>query len=192
MMPPMHSATTPGASPFDASHAGPAVPRAARARALAFDLALCVGGQVAAATMALVVFLLQTSGGERDLTSSAATAGWAIALAGVPAWLGLLGHSCSLLGGTPGQRGAHVSIEGTPGRRIARLALHPTGTVGWAWLALVAALAAVPGVAILFAAVAILGAIGALVSAAILVRDPAALPVHDRIAGTRLVPAVAE
>jgi len=183
----MHSATTPRASSVDASRVGPAVPRAARARALAFDLALCAGGQLAAALAALAVFLLQTGGGERDLTSDAATAGWAVAMAGVPAWLGLLGHSCSLLGGTPGQRGAGVAVEGTPARRILRIALHPTGAVGWGWLAVVAGLATLPGAAALFAAAALLGVLGALFSAGLLIRDPAALPLHDRIAGTRLV-----
>ncbi|MGE3960174.1 MAG: RDD family protein [Dehalococcoidia bacterium] len=156
-------------------------------RAVAFDVALCAGGQVVVAAVALLVFVLQTGGGETDLTARSATAGWAVALAGVPAWLGLLGHSSSLLGGTPGQRGARLAVEGSASRRLARLAAHPLGAIAWTWLALVAALATIPVVPILLAATALLAILAGLVSGAMLLRDPAALTLHDRIAGTRLV-----
>lgn len=163
------------------------MPRAAGLRAFVFDLALLAGLQAATATVAVLVFLIQSGGGERDLTSSAATTGWAIALAAVPAWLGLLGQGYAAHDGTPGQHRAGLAVEGTPLRRLVRLALHPVGMLGWGWLALVSALAALTGLALLFASAAVIVALGGLASGAIVLARPGSLPLHDRIAGTRLV-----
>lgn len=190
MMPRMHSAATHGTpstptAPPGARPAGTA--RRARLLAVSFDLLLYAGAQAVLLALALLVFVLQTGGGERDLTAREATTGWAIALAAAPAWLGLLGHTSTVLGGTPGQRGAHLALEGGPVRRLVRIALHPLGAIGWGWLALVAWLAAIPGVPLLFASAAVLALIGGAASAVIVLRDPSSLPLHDRIAGTRLV-----
>lgn len=187
MMPRMHFVTMPAASSMPAAAAPAGVSRRARTRAVAFDLLLCAGIQVAFGALAFLVFIFQTGGGARDLTTATATTGWAIALAAVPAWLGLLGHSSALLDGTPGQRSAGFEVEGCPTRRVVRLAVHPLSALGWWWLALVAALATIPGVPLLLAAAGLIVLGGGLISAVLLLRNPNALPLHDRLTGTRLV-----
>ena len=186
MMPRMHFMTMPASSmPAAAVPAG--VSRRARVRAVAFDLLVCAGIQAGAGALAVLVFVLQTDGGARDLSTTTATTGWAIALAAVPAWLGLLGHSSALLAGTLGQRSAGLEVEGASARRVVRLAVHPLSALGWLWLALVAALATIPGLPLLLTAAGLLVISGGVVSAVMLLRDPNALPLHDRLAGTRLV-----
>lgn len=187
MMPRMQFSTMPGASSMPAAATPAGVSRRARTRAVVFDLLLCAGSQVAVGALALVVFMLQTGAGARDLTTASATTGWAVALAAVPAWFGLLGHSSALLDGTPGQRSAGLELEGTPTRRVLRLAVHPLSALGWLWLAVVAALATIPGVPLLLVAAAFSVVAAGAVSAVMLLRDPNTLPLHDRLTGTRLV-----
>jgi len=161
--------------------------RRARLRGYVGDLGLYVVLQIAFGVLALVVFLVQTGGGARDLTSSTATAGWAIVLAAVPAWLGALGHATVTESRTPGQHRARTIVEGGPGRRLARLVVHPLSALAWWWATVVAVLSTIPGVPVLLAAMMISVLAGGVVSAALLLRDREALPLHDRIAGTRLV-----
>lgn len=184
MMPRMQftatSASATGASPHRTA-------RSTRLRALVIDLGAGLAIQLGSGVLALLVFLASTSGGERDLSSSAAAIGWAIALAAVPAWFGYLGHAVAVDGGTPGQAATGLTVEGGPARRLARLALHPMSALGWCWLALVAGWATVPGVPLMLAAVAVTVLGGGVVSAVLLARDPGAPALHDRLAGTRLV-----
>ena len=160
--------------------------RATRLRAVAVDLGLGIGIQFTFGAIALLVFLVTTGGGHRDLASSTATVGWAIALAGVPAWLGYLGHAVAVEGGTSGQQAAGLSVEGGPTRRLGRLAMHPLSAVGWCWLALVAAWATIPAVPLLLAAVAATVLGGSVISMALLAWNADAPALHDRLAGTRL------
>ncbi len=163
------------------------ISRRARLRACLIDLGLYALIQVAFGTITLVVFLAQSGGGARDLSSSAATVGWAIALAAVPAWLGAIGHAAAAEGATPGQHRSRTTVEGSPARRLARLAVHPLSALGWWWAMVVAVLATIPGLPLLLAAMSVTVVAGGAVSAALLLRDPEALPLHHRIAGTRLV-----
>ncbi len=165
----------------------PRIARVIRLRALAIDLGLGAGIQGAFGVVALGVFLLATGGGARDLSSSAATMGWAIALAAAPAWLGYLGRSSVSDGSTPGQSSAQLTVEGGPFRRLARLALHPVGAFGWCWVAFVLALATVPGLPLIVASMAVCVLGGGVISALLVAHDPDALVLHDRLAGTRLV-----
>jgi hypothetical protein len=187
MMPRMHSTAIPGASSMSTERSSARVSRRARVRAVAVDLLLCAGIQVAFGAIAFLLFVVSTGGGARDLATSTATLGWSIALAAVPAWLGLLGHASAVLDGTPGQRSAGLTVEGFPARRAVRLAVHPVSALGWLWLALVAALAAVPGLPFLLTAAGLIAIGGGVVSTVMLLLDPSALPLHDRLAGTRLV-----
>lgn len=187
MMPWMQFAAIPSVSSMSTERSSARVSRRARVRAVAFDLLLCAGIQSALVALAFLLFIVQTGGGADDLGTTTATVGWALALAAVPAWLGLLGHSSTLLDGTPGQRSAGLGVEGAPTRRVARLAVHPLNALGWWWLALVAALAMIPGLPLLLTAAGFLALGGGVVSAVILLLDPSALPLHDRLAGTRLV-----
>src|SRR5690606_31924260 len=131
MMPRMHSIAT-GAAAMPTTTAD--APRRTRVRALTADLALCAAVQIAFATAAVLLWLVQTEGGARDLSSRSATVGWAIVLAAVPGWLGMLAQSSAARGGTPGQRWSNLTVLGTPSRRLLRLAVHPVGAIGWGWL----------------------------------------------------------
>jgi hypothetical protein len=184
MMPRMHFTAT-SASAAEASRHQTA--RSTRLRAFATDLGVGLGIQLGFGVLGLLVFLVSTRGGDRDLSSSAASIGWAIALAAVPAWLAYLGHASAVEGGTPGQTSAGLGLQGSPARRLARLAMHPVGAIGWCWLALVAAWATAPGLPLMLAAVAVTVLGGGVVSMALLARDPNAPALHDRLAGTRLV-----
>lgn len=185
MMPRMQS--IPAAGTITDNRAQAAIlSRRSRVGSVLRDLGLYGFGQLVLAAAALALSTVQTGWGERDLSTGTATFGWAIALAALPAWLGLLGQSAASYGSTPGQHAAGLVVEGAALRRVARIVVHPLGALGWAWLALVAALATVPAVPVLLAAAAILVLLGGVISAAMLLRSPDALPLHDRIAGTRL------
>jgi len=161
--------------------------RRGRVHAGLADLGLYVLIQITFGTITLAVFLVQSGGGARDLTSSTATVGWAIALAAIPAWLGALGHATVTESATPGQRRAGTTVEGSPVRRLVRLAIHPLSALGWWWVTVVAILATLPGVPFLLAAMTMSVATGGGISALLILRDPDARSLHDRIAGTRLV-----
>ena len=184
MMPRMQFTAT-SASAFEVPP--PRIARSARLRASAIDLGVGLGIQLGLGVLALLVFLVSTRGGDRDLSSGAAAIGWAIALAAIPAWFGYLGHAAAVEGGTPGQISAGVTVEGGPTRRLARLAMHPVSAIGWCWIALIAAWATVPGLPLMLAAVAVTVLGGGVVSVALLARDPNTPALHDRLAGTRLV-----
>lgn len=178
----MEMATTLG--PSRAASGGVAPSWRARARAIGIDLALGVALQAGALVLALVIFMVDSRAGARDLSTLGASAGWAALLAAVPAWLGLLAYGSWSGDATPGQHAAGLAVEGTPRRRLLRLAIHPLGLAGWAWLAILAMLATAPFV--VWATLALMAGAIASVSAlaAMLPRAPA---LHDLLAGTRLV-----
>lgn len=187
----MYAAAIPTPSTPPASSTGaPSAARAsrrARLGALALDLAVGLAFQAATLAAAFLLFVLRTGGGARDLQTAEATLGWAIALAAVPAWLGLLVHSALLRGATPGQRAAGLAVEGSPPRRVLRLAGHPVGVIAWAWLAIIAFLAAVPGGPLLLLAAAMTALTAGVISGVMLLARPGTALLHDHMAGTRLV-----
>lgn len=162
------------------------VSRAVRLQAAARDaVAGAVIGSVALAVA--VAWLFGTSdGGAQDVDRAAATVGWAILLAAVPAWLSLLAISVPT-GATPGQRSSGLRVLGTPQRRLIRLAAHPFGATGWLWAASVLSLATVPVIPLLLAAVGVIVAGAGIASLVLLLIAPEAPALHDRLAGTRLV-----
>lgn len=145
---------------------------------------------VVATALAVGWLLLRTAWGRddaRDLDSAVALA----ILGGAPAgWIARAAISLVTARATPGQRRHGLHLEA--GRRAVGpwLALHPLfGSVAWAWLAGIAALATALTAALLLLAVALLVAAGGLVSLALVVltEDPRTL--HDRITGAHVVTA---
>ncbi|MDP2327306.1 MAG: hypothetical protein Q8M79_04385, partial [Dehalococcoidia bacterium] len=74
-----------------------------------------------------------------------------------------------------------------PGRRRARFALAPVALPGWAWLSTVALVTAVYPLALLVASATAIVAVAALASAALVA--PGRRGLHERLTGTRVVPA---
>lgn len=164
------------------------VPPSRRARwsACASDLALGGGAMAVATVLGVAWLLIRTGGGARDAQSGDAAFAFALALAAVPAWLTWLAFDLATRGGTPGQRARLLVVEGAPWRRVLRLAVHPVGAAGWLWLAVVAAIAVLPALTLLFASVATVVLAGGIVTALLTVRRRGEPGVHDRVAGTKL------
>ncbi|MDA1010472.1 MAG: hypothetical protein O2888_03245 [Chloroflexi bacterium] len=148
---------------------------------------------VVGATMGAFAWLLLVSDlGSREPGSLASSVAFSLLLATVPAWYGTLAASSwagTARGATLGQARAGCTTEGPRGRRLLRLAVHPLGSIGWWWLAGVSALATVPVVPLLLTAVGILVLAGGAISATLALVRPSVPSLHDRIAGTRTVPA---
>lgn len=155
--------------------------------AVGVDAGLGLGFTLIAAVVAVAWLLLRTRAGAVDVGAGDAAFAFALVLASVPAWLGLLAAGLIEDGATPGQRRAGLAIEGGRWERLARLAVHPLGAVGWLWLTVVAAIATVDGLAALFAAAAVIVLAGGVLSYALGLVRPGWPPLHDRIAGTRMV-----
>ena len=147
---------------------------------------------VIASTLAVAWLLVRTAWGREDVRDIDGAIALALLGAVVPTWLARLAVSMATTGATPGQRALRVHLEAT--RDVStrwalaiRLATHPFGAIGWAWIAGVLALAGLFQIAATFALVAVLVAIAGLGSLAIILVRPGALTLHDRASGLRPV-----
>lgn len=169
---------------------GPA-DRRMRLLAVVRDAAALLPPLAIAAAIAVAWLLSRTAWGRDDVRSVDSAVALALVATVPPAWLVRLALHSITAGGTPGQRAAGLRL--TARRRHARvavlirLALHPLGTVGWAWLAATLAMAQLYTAALVPAAVGALTLLGGLTSLAVVLVAPGARGVHDRLAGTRLV-----
>ncbi|MCK9486507.1 MAG: RDD family protein [Dehalococcoidia bacterium] len=166
----------------------PGVPPSRRARWGAVAIDILVGAGLAAGALAggTAWLLVRTEAGTRDVPSGDAAFAFALLLSAVPAWLTLLAFSLATRGATPGQRSRHLEVQGAPWRRVVRLAVHPLGAAGWLWLAVVAMIAILPTLALLFASLGVTVLAGGVLSSLLALRrgEPG---VHDRVASTRLI-----
>jgi hypothetical protein len=165
------------------------VGRRRRAIAVAIDAATLLVAAVIISTVAVGWLLARTDLGLLEVRDSDARLGAALVLAVPPAWLAWLLPGV-LRGATPGQRRAGLEVEGSVVRRVNRLAFHPLALPLWVWLALTALAFGTPrlGVAVAFVAALVLAmAFGSFV---LWVISPTSRALHDRLARTRLVPAV--
>ena len=171
-----------------------AVSRRRRAAAWLIDLGVLALLLTVAVTLALAWLLVRTAWGRFDALDGDTAVAFALAGALPPVWLARLAMGLARDGATPGQRASGLRVEttrgvATPARRAARLLAHPAGAVGWAWLA---AIAWVTGIqAIAWPLTVVLGAaiLVSVASTVLWLVRPGAPPLHDRLAGTKLVEA---
>lgn len=175
----------------DTQHPG-ALTRRTRLAAGLSDVLALLPPLVIASTLAVTWLLARTAWGREDVRDLDSAIALALLGAVIPAWLARLAVSMITTGATPGQRARRLHLEATrdvpPVRAIAiRLATHPFGALGWAWIAGVLALAGLFEVAVVVAFIAAVIALGALASLAIILVRPDALALHDRVSGLRSV-----
>ncbi|MFA7248193.1 MAG: RDD family protein [Dehalococcoidia bacterium] len=169
----------------------PGVTRGRRLLASGRDALALIPPLAMAVVVAAGWLLARTSLGRDDASDRDTAIALAVVAAVPPAWLARLAFTLLTTHATEGQRTAGLRIEVRRARdRTAlalRLAVHPLAVSGWAWGAGVLALAGVYAAALALAAVAALVCAAGLVSLAIVLVDPGARALHDRIAGTRVV-----
>lgn len=175
----------------DTSHA-PGVSRGQRLMAVTIDLAAGAGLGLLLLATATLWLLLSSDRGAIDPAPRDAALAWAIAGAAAPAWLAWLAARLHRESATPGQRAAGLRVAGVDGTRgrarlAARLAAHPFGSVGWAWAAMLTAVAGGELLAALLLVVAAATLTAGMVTSVLLLVRPRMRPLHDRLAGTRLV-----
>ncbi len=164
------------------------VPRRERFLAAAADLASALPMITIAVGVAAAWLLVRTGAGREDARGLDAAIALAVVGAVPPAWLARLALGLLDQHATPGQHARGLRVEATRTRAVlVRLALHPFGAVGWAWLAGIAALAQSMALAGVLGAVAALVLVAGGVSLAMILVAPGAPTLHDRLAGTRLV-----
>lgn len=166
------------------------ITRRARLLASLVDLLSALPPLVIAALLATAWLLLRTSAGREDARGIDTAIALAIVGAVPPLWLARLAIGLVTRGATPGQyaRGLRVTTTRAPTTSaLLRLALHPFGAIGWGWIAAVLALAHMYEAAALFAGPALLVGLGGLASLVMILVDPDARALHDRVAGTRVV-----
>ena len=170
--------------------------RGRRAAALALDAGSGLLAALAAAVLATAWLLARTGRGALDPTDGDTALAFAVVAAVPAAWVAWLVLRLRRDAATPGQRALHLHVASARGleapapaatRAVVRLAVHPLGAVGWAWLAMLTALAGGWPLDAAFGLVALAVAAAGLASAAMLLVRPHARPLHDRIAGTRVV-----
>ena len=158
----------------------------ARIAAILLDAALGAGLALLTGAIATTWLLVRTRAGALDAGAGDAAVGLALVLASVPAWLTWLAFDLASQGATPGQRARGLVVRGRPHRRALRLLVHPLGSVGWLWLALVTWLALLPALTLLFASIAIVVIGSGITSLLLAVRTRGSRAIHDRIVNTRL------
>lgn len=170
------------------------VTRRARLVAATRDAITVLPPLVAASALAIAWLLARSAWGRDDVRDLDSAIALAIVATVPPAWLARIALSLVTSHATPGQRalGLHIEVTRAQAARTSltmalRLALHPFGAVGWAWLAGVLVLASAFEAALLLAVVAVVVAVAGIVSLAIILVTPDGRALHDRIAGTRLV-----
>lgn len=180
-----------------------AVSRGRRAAALLIDLATLALLLAVAVAVALAWLLVRTAWGRDDALDGDTAVAFALVGAMPPVWLARLALALARDGATPGQRARGLRVEvraervgglgrvvgSVPARRALRLLAHPAGVVGWTWLAGVAWVADAGVLAWPLTALTIAAILGSLASTVVWLLRPTVLPLHDRLAGTRLVAA---
>ena len=162
--------------------------RGARLAAVGLDAGTLLVVLTGTLIVALAYLLAQTSWGRFDVGVGDAFVATAIVGSSAPAWTAWQLAELYLRGATLGQRRLGLAVEGAaPWRPLARFAVHPLALPAWGWLALTALLAELPWLPLLPALATALVALAGLVSLATLLVRPAAPPLHDRAARTRLV-----
>lgn len=166
--------------------------RGHRLQASVIDAALGLGLVVLGSLIAFGWLLAVTGIGQQEPGALHNSVAFAIVLAAIPAWYGVLatGSLATPTSRTPGQSRAGLLVIGTPRRRLLRLSVHPLSAIGWWWLAGVSALATLPVLPLLLAAAGTIALLGGGVSLALLTVRPESRALHDRIAGTEIVRAV--
>jgi len=143
--------------------------------------------------VAVAYLLTRTSWGHFDVGVGDAFVATSIVGAGVPAWTAWQLLAVHARGATFGQRQRGLVVaRGARWRPLLRFAGHPLALPAWGWLALTALLAELPWLPLLPALAIVYGVLAGLVSLVTLLVWPGALPIHDHLAGTRLVRARGE
>jgi hypothetical protein len=162
--------------------------RARRLAAVLADVVAALAAQLGGLLLALVWLLAVTDRGRFDPTVREAEVAWALLFAALPAWFAWLAVRAARHRQTAAQRRLGVRIEAATGARaVLRLALHPLTALGWLWFAGFATLLGHWQLAL--GALALAGGwlAAGLLSGLLLLRSRDARPLHDRLAGTRLV-----
>lgn len=182
------AATHPAVAPAIAV-TSPPPGRRRRAAAFASDLAAGLAALLVACLVAAAWLLARSAWGRDDPADGDTALAFALIGAVPPAWLAWLALHLARDAATPGEGAAGLRVEGARNgrRRLLRLAVHPLGASGWVWVALLLWVAGASSLALAPAIVAAAVAAGGIVSAAMLAVRPGARPLHDRLAGTRLV-----
>jgi hypothetical protein len=168
--------------------------RGQRLAAVLFDFATAALAVAAAALLATLWLLARTDRGRHDPASADVLITTALILAAPPAWAAWQLLRIRRGGSTAGQLRLSLAVESDgQGARSARpgallrLAYHPLSITAWLWLVAVALLLGSTLIALALLGAAGVCAAGGGVSAALVLRDPGARALHDRLAGTRLV-----
>jgi hypothetical protein len=165
--------------------------RRQRAAAVIIDLGWLAGALAIGSVVAVTWLLLRTDRGRFDPGDGEAIVASALIAAAVPAWLAWLTLSARLDAATPGQRASRLRVctvrERRPAGPLLRLCAHPVAAPAWLWVGALAWIADVPILAALLLAIAGTIVLMAGVSAALVIRDPAARAVHDYVGGTVLL-----
>ena len=159
-----------------------------RLAAAGLDAGTLLVVQTGTLIVAVAYLLARTSWGRLDVGVGDAFVATAIVGAAVPAWTAWQLLGVHARGATSGQRRRGLAVEGgARWRPLLRFAGHPIALPAWVWLALTALLAGLPWLPLLTALVIVYVVLAGLISLLTLLVRPGALPIHDHLAGTRLV-----
>jgi len=164
--------------------------RGERAAAVLIDLGVAVVATVAAAASALLYLFVRTGAGAADVGGGDSAVAAALVLAAPAGWLIWQGERARGGRGTVGQARMRLALAPAGARRMrpqARLAAHPLSAIGWLWLAALALVLDAPVAALPAAALAAVWVLLGLAATVAVTRHPGSRPLHDRVAGTRLV-----
>jgi hypothetical protein len=162
--------------------------RSRRAAALALDLGVLFVLEGAAAALATAWLLVRSSWGRFDVGVGDAYIATALLGAIPPAWGAWQAWRFAREGATFGQVRMRLAVDSGEGpRRFVRLVAHPASLPCWGWLWVTLLLLGLPWLPVLarLGFVLVLGA--AVLSAATMIARPHWPPLHDRLAGTRVV-----
>ena len=160
----------------------------ARLAAVGYDAGVLVLLLLAGLVAALAYLLVRTSWGRFDVGAGDALVAWALLGATLPAWGTWEAARLCTGGATLGQARFGLAVEGEPSwRRCVRLLVHPLSLPLWGWLALTLLLTEVLWLLVPPLLVMLAIAAAGLASLAIVLLRPSARPLHDRVAGTRLM-----
>ncbi|MEX2229519.1 MAG: RDD family protein [Dehalococcoidia bacterium] len=167
--------------------------RRQRCAAVLLDFLTAALAVAAAALLATLWLLVRTGRGREDATSGDSLVATALVLAAPPAWAAWQLVRVRRGAGTAGQ--ARVSLAVTAHRRSVpstrtaatlRLLWHPLAVTAWLWLAALSVLFDAIPAALVCLGLALVWVLAGVASAALVLRNPAARALHDRLAGTSL------
>jgi len=194
MLAKMNSTIAVSGGPAGTDRGAPPPGRRRRCAAVLIDLASATLAVAAAALIATLWLLVRTAWGRDDPASGDALIATALVLAATPGW-GAWQYTRVRRGeGTAGQAllGLTVRVrpDGTRARHAGasvRLAAHPLAITLWLWLAALAVMFERIPLALLWVGAAGVWALAGIASTVVVMRDPSARALHDRLAGTSLV-----